>query len=69
MSSLTDRNVWPSAKVCKVKIQYYISPIKEIKYVMSFANHNGFNDWVNKTVNRNKVVTQMLIRYEYPEQA
>lgn len=67
MSSLINRNIWPSAKVCKVKIEYYISPLYQIKYTMVFANHKGFNDWINKVSNRNKVVTQMLIRYEYPE--
>lgn len=67
MSSLIKRNVWSSAKVWKVKIEYYIAPLDEIKYVMSFCNHSGFNDWINKTENRNKVVTQMLVRYEYPE--
>lgn len=67
MSSLINRNIWPSAKVWKVKIEYYISPLDQIRYTMVFANHNGFNDWINKVSNRNKVVTQMLIRYEYPE--
>lgn len=67
MSSLINRNIWPSAKVCKVKIEYYIAPLDQLKYTMVFANHNGFNDWINKVSNRNKVVTQMLIRYEYPE--
>lgn len=67
MSSLINRNVWPEAKVVKVKIEFYISPLDTIKYQMSFSNHSGFSDWINRTENRNKVVTQMLVRYAYPK--
>ena len=60
-------NNFGSAKVCKVKIEFYKEPLSEIKYVMSFCSHSGFHAWINKRENADKVVTQMLIRYEYPE--
>lgn len=60
-------NKFSSAKVCKVKIEYYKEPLSELKYVMSFCNHKGFDEWINKRSNADKVVTQMLIRYEYSE--
>lgn len=61
-------NKWQTSKVVKVKIQYYIEPLDSIKYVMSFCSLAGFNAWINKRENVNKVVTQMLLRYEYPDE-
>lgn len=60
-------NKFGESKVVKVKIEYYIVPLSEIKYVMSFCGTHGFDEWINRRENVNKVVTQMLIRYEYPE--
>lgn len=60
-------NKFGESKVVKVKIEYYIEPLSEIKYVMSFCGTHGFDEWINRRENVNKVVTQMLIRYEYPE--
>lgn len=60
-------NKFQECKVFKVKIEYYIDPLSDIKYVMSFCSTQGFDEWVNKRENVNKVVTQMLLRYEYPE--
>lgn len=60
-------NKFQECKIVKVKIEYYIEPLESIKYVMSFLSHDGFNKWINKRENLNKVVTQMLIRYEYPD--
>lgn len=60
-------NKFGESKVVKVKIEYYIEPLTEIKYVMSFCGTHGFDEWINKRENVNKVVTQMLIRYEYSE--
>lgn len=51
----------------KVKIEYFIEPLSDIKYTMSFCGTHGFDEWINRTENVNKVVTQMLIRYDYPE--
>lgn len=61
-------NKFKDAKVCKVKIEYYIEPLVEIKYTMSFCGTHGFDEWINRRENVGKVVTQMLIRYEYPNQ-
>lgn len=60
-------NKFGESKVVKVKIEYYIEPLSEIKFVMSFCGTHGFDEWINRRENVNKVVTQMLIRYEYPE--
>lgn len=60
-------NKFQQCKVVKVKIEYYIEPFVDIRYTISFCNHHGFDEWINKRANLNKVVTQMLIRYEYPE--
>lgn len=58
-------NKFGSANVSKVKIEYYKEPLRDIKYVMSFCSHDGFNSWINMSANTDKVVTQMLICYRY----
>lgn len=66
--TLSKVNKFGSAVVYKLKIEYYKEPLKDIKYVISFFDHKGFNDWINKPQNADKVVTQMLIRYRYDDE-
>ena len=55
------------ARVEKVVIQYYLDGLPSQKKVLSFRSLDAYHQWLYAKAQENKVVTQMLLRYEYPE--
>lgn len=55
------------AKVYKVVVEYFLDSVPEQKYKMTFCSLNDFHAWLAAPRNYNKSVSQLLMRYEYPE--
>ena len=56
------------AKVSKCKIQYsFIDDPEHKLYIRCFNGMNYWHNWLNNPENFDKVVHQLLIRYEYED--
>lgn len=61
-------NCFRYSKVVRVVIEYFFDSDPNQKYRMSFASLNACHSWLAEKRNHNKSVSQLLIRYEYPEE-
>lgn len=56
------------AKVYRVVMEYFLDSDPAQKYKISFASLDAAHSWLGQPRNHNKSVSQMLLRYDYPEQ-
>lgn len=60
-------NCFRYATVYRVVLEYFFDAFPEQKYKISFGSLNAAHAWLAEPRNHNKTVSQMLMRYEYPE--
>ena len=61
------RNCLGYARVFRVVYQYFIDDDPSTLYTIAFGSLKSANEWLSLKCNWNKTVTQMLMRYDYPE--